>query len=58
MERNMRSIDREATIFVANSKEWETTPSDYLPGGVMSVIFRKCSPLINKKKITKAWLGN
>ena len=54
----MRGIDREAAIFVADSKEWETTPSDYLPGGVMSVIFSKCSPLINKKKITKGQLGN
>jgi len=58
MERNMRGIDREAAIFVADSKEWETTPSDYLPGGVMSVIFSKYSPLVNKKKIIKGWLEN
>ena len=54
----MRSIDHEHLIFVVDSKEWKTTSSDYLPGGIASVIFSKCSPLINKKGVKQGWLGN
>ena len=31
-ERRVKNTDREAVIFAANSNEWETTSSDYLPG--------------------------
>ena len=58
MERQMKEVDREHNIVVADSREWETTPGDYLPGGVMSVILSRCCPLINKKEITKGRLGN
>lgn len=58
LERQMKSIDRENSIFVADSKEWTTTDRDYLPGGIMSVFFSKCSPLINRKKVVKGRLGN
>ena len=54
----MRSINREHSIFVADSKEWKTTSSDYLPGGIASMIFSKCSLLINKKGVKQEWLGN
>ena len=58
LERHVREIDRESNIVVADSGEWETTPGDYLPGGVMSVTLSKCCPLINKKEIKKGRLGN
>ena len=58
LERHVREVDRESNIVVADSGEWETTPGDYLPGGVMSVILSKCCPLINKKEIKKGRLGN
>ena len=58
LERQMKSIDRENSIFVADSKEWTTTDRDYLPGGIMSIFFSKCSSLINRKKVVKGRLGN
>ena len=57
-ERNMRAIDRESVIFTADSKEWDVTPTDYLPGGICSVFLSKCSPLIDSKRVVKGRLGN
>jgi hypothetical protein len=58
IEKKMRSIDRENCTFTADSQEWKMTNSDYLPGGVMSVFFSKCSPLIDRKKVKIGRLGN
>ena len=54
----MKAIDRESAIFTANSVEWDVTPNDYLPGGICSIFFSKCSPLIESKKVVKGRLGN
>ena len=43
---------------MADSKEWATTPKDYLPGGLMSVFGSKCSPIMQQKKIKVGRLGN
>ena len=51
LEKRMKSIDRESSIFALDSKEFDVTKTDYLPGGVMSVFFSKCSSLINKKEV-------
>ena len=45
-------------IVTADSNEWETTPSDYLPGGACSIFLSKCSPLVDRKKVVKGRLGN
>ena len=58
MEREMRKIDHEFKIIMSDSKEWNTTPSDYLPGGLMSVFFSKCSSLIQQKNAKIGRLGN
>ena len=58
IERQIKEVDWENKIVVADSGEWETTLGDYLPGGVMGIILSKCCPLINNEKITKGRLGN
>ena len=58
MERWMRSISRGAQIFTADSNEWATTNNDYLPGGLMTVLFERCGSFIDKKTIKKGRLGN
>ena len=54
----MRNIDRESVILTSDSKEWDVTPTDYLPGGLCSIFFSKSSPLVNSKKLVKGRLGN
>ena len=58
LEQNISAIDRESVIFTADSKEWELSPTDYLPGGICSFFLSKCSPLINPKRVVKGRLGN
>ena len=58
IERQIKGVDRESKIIVADSGEWNTTPGDYLPGGVMGIILSKCTALINNDQITKGRLGN
>ena len=58
VERNMKAIDRESVVLTSDSKEWDVTPSDYLPGGLCSIFFSKTSPLVDAKKVVKGRLGN
>ena len=58
IEQEISQIDRSPTIITADSHQWETTPKDYLPGGIMNIILSKCYPILNKSKITKGRLGN
>ena len=58
MNRKMRVLGREIFIDIADSKSWNTTPKDQLPGRIMSAIRGKATSLIDKKTITKGRLGN
>ena len=58
IERVMRSNDKGAQILTADSKQWKTTNSSYLPGGLLNIIGSKYSPIINEKKVTVGRLGN
>ena len=58
IEQQIREIDREASIIIADSNEWDTTPSDYLPGGLLNIFLSKSSPLVNMNHIVKGRLGN
>ena len=58
MESKMKSIDRENCVVVADSKEWDATPNDYLPGRLCSVFFSESIPLVDSKKVAKGRLGN
>ena len=58
MERWMRGISRGAKMFTADSKEWNVTNNDYLPGGVMSMFFERCGSFIEKNKVKIGKLGN
>ena len=39
-------MDREVQIISADSKEWATSPKDYLPGRLISVLGSKCSSIM------------
>ena len=58
IEWEMKKIHREAQIIVVDSKEWVVTSSDYLPGGVLTIIHNKCQPILQQKKVKKGRLGN
>ena len=45
IEKEMKEIDRVPIVLISDSKEQETTSSDYLPGGVMNMILSKYSPI-------------
>ena len=57
-ERRMRAMDRESKIIPEQSNKLETTQSNYLLGGLLSIFFSKCSSLLDMKDITKRILGN
>ena len=58
IEKEMKEIDRVPIVLTSDSKEQETTSSDYLPGRVMNVILSKCSPIFQQNNVTKGRLGN
>ena len=58
IEQEIYRIDRAPTIITADSNQWETTPKDYLPGGIMNIILSRYHPILNNKQITKGRLGN
>ena len=58
IEKEMKEIDRAPIVLTSDGKEWETTSSDYLPGGVMNVILSKCSLIFQQNNVTKGRLGN
>ena len=58
MEYHIREVNRGATIITADSREWETTSLDYLPGGLVNIFLSKCSSLVDNKKVVKGRLGN
>ena len=53
IERKMKQIHRAAQVIEADTGEHTVTNNDYLPGGLLNVIFNKCGPLVQKNKIRK-----
>ena len=47
----MKRISRGVKLIAADSKEWLVTEKDYLPGGILTIIFEKCGPLIQNKTV-------
>ena len=58
MQRRVYRIGREALIVGVNSKQWEVTLREYLPGGILSIILGKCRALVQENEIYKSPLGN
>jgi len=58
MERYAKKISRGAQIIVADSKQWNLNNRSYLPGGLLTIIFERCKPYIEKKTIKIGKLGN
>ena len=58
LEQEMNAIDRAPAIITINSKEQETTPNNYFPGGITNIALYRCFPPLEKNKITKGRLGN
>ena len=58
IEKEMKEINRILIVLTVNSKECQTVPSDYLPGGIMNVKLSKCSPTLEQNKVTKGRLRN
>jgi len=58
IEKRMKKIQRGAQIIAVDSKEWVVTDKDYLPGGLLNVIFNRSGPLLQKKMVKKGKLGN
>ena len=54
----MKKMDRGVQLLTADSKQWEVTKNNYLPGGLLNVIGSKCASVINAKKITIGRMGN
>ena len=54
----LRKLRREIVIKAADNSDKIATTTDYLPGGAMSILRRKCVALINESKIAKGPLGN
>ena len=46
MEQKMKQIDRGILVKTADSKQWNTTPTSYLPRGLVSIFFSKCLSVI------------
>ena len=57
-ERTFKKIGREGKMITADSKEWNMTPKDYLPGGLMSAFYGKCTSLTQEEKTKIGKLGN
>ena len=58
IERVMKSMDKGVQIQITDSKQWKTTKSGYLPGGLLNIIKSKYNPIINEKNIKIRRLGN
>ena len=58
MERIIKQINRAAVLIENDSGQHHVTNNDYLPGGIMNIIFQKCAPIYQKKKTVKGRLGN
>ena len=58
IERKMKQIHRTVKIVENDSGQYHVTNNNYLPGGLLNIIFNKCAPIIQHKKITKERLGN
>ena len=58
MERLIKKMNRAVTLIENNSKQHHVTNKDYLPGGIMNILFQKCAAMSQKKKIVKGRLGN
>ena len=43
---------------VNDSQQHYVTNNNYLLGGLLNIIFNKCTPIIEQNKITKGRLGN
>ena len=58
MKSKLKRLGREIAIKAADNSDKISTTTDYLPGGVVTIIRRKCAALIDKNKIIKGLLGN
>ena len=58
IERIMKQIHQIVKIVINDSKQYYVTRNNYLLGGLLNIIFNKCSPIIQQQKITKGRLGN
>ena len=50
--KEMKKMDRGVQLMTADSKQWEVTKNNYLPGGLLNAIGSKCASVITVKKIT------
>lgn len=58
MKSKLKTLGREIVIKAADNSDKIVTTNDYLPGGVMTIIRRKCVALIEESSIIKGSLGN
>lgn len=59
MERQVKRISKGAQIIPVDSRQWNLkNKKSYLPGGLLTIMFEKCKPYVERKNIKIGRLGN
>jgi len=58
IENEMRKLGKGTICVTSDSKQWNMTSNDYLPGGMANVITQRYGSRIDETMITKGRLGN
>ena len=58
MENRMKRLGRETAMHVADSKSWQTSKKNHLPGGVLNIVRRKFKSMTQEESIAKGKCGN
>jgi len=58
IEYEFKKNNREVKVIGCDSKKWDLTTNNYLPGGLLTVVQGKCRALLQDETIHKSNLGN
>ena len=58
LEQEMKNLGKETICLTADSKQWNMTPNEYLPGGMINIINQRYGAIIETTKMQKGRLGN
>ena len=58
IEKEMRKIGKGTKVITADSKQWNMTENEHLPGGLTNMISQKHTSMIDRNKIQIGRLGN
>ena len=54
----MKRLGKRTMCIATDSKEWNLTSKEYLPGGLINIIQQRYGSIIDEKKVEKGRLGN